>query len=282
MSASKGLSISVRLSWQQHLPTHDIEPSSPTPCSVRAELLPGSESLGMWHWGDGSYQPGASNWQGPGEPQMETHSLVSFTGPGLIFMFPNHEQTCGATVGAWGHTRRWGSQGGPGFPVQLPDLLWNPWVLRLRQSPPPMFLAVPQPSNSSSPKFTAHVAMGFTVFSYPKLLPSSWVTAACFGRPQPGQLYFCALVASWFFFSLFSLAIKLPLLTVAMVPASSCSSSWSVQEPSALGVTLSWIRGPSLLLTVCVMVGKWLKLCKPPFPPLWHGYDKEGSLRVLL
>ena len=60
----------------------------------------GSESLGVWHWGDGSYQPGASNWQGPGEPQMETHSLISFTGPGLIFTFPNHKQTCGDTVGA--------------------------------------------------------------------------------------------------------------------------------------------------------------------------------------
>ena len=31
MSASKGLSITVRLSWGQHLPTHDIEPSSPSP-----------------------------------------------------------------------------------------------------------------------------------------------------------------------------------------------------------------------------------------------------------
>ena len=106
--------------------------------------------------------------------------------------------------------------------------------------------------------------------------------SSIFWKPSAWAASFLCSGCFLIFFSLFSLATRLPLLTVAMVPASSCPSSWSVQEPNGLGVTLSWIWDPSLLLTVCVMVGKWLKLCKPLFPPLWHGYNKEGSLKILL
>ena len=78
MSASKGLSITVRLSWGQLLPTHDIKPSPPKPpAPSKPRCFQGSESLGVWHWGDGSYQPGASNWQGSGDPQRHTPWSVS-------------------------------------------------------------------------------------------------------------------------------------------------------------------------------------------------------------
>lgn len=51
----------------------------------------------MWHWGDGSYQPGQAL-AGAREPQMGDTLLDQFhRALGLAFTFPNHQQTCGDT-----------------------------------------------------------------------------------------------------------------------------------------------------------------------------------------